>query len=83
MLNLKHRILFCFLIVKFLHSFAISVRLIVNDFFHPLSNHSTFPSYSGTELYDPERGGFVDLGILDVLQVCAYALLYIAILMTF
>ena len=23
----------------------------------------------GTELYDPERGGFVDLGILDVLQV--------------
>ena len=25
----------------------------------------------GTELYDPERGGFVDLGILDVLQVRA------------
>jgi len=23
----------------------------------------------GTELYDPERGGFVDLGILDVLQI--------------
>jgi activating signal cointegrator complex subunit 3 len=23
----------------------------------------------GTELYDPERGGFVDLSILDVLQI--------------
>jgi activating signal cointegrator complex subunit 3 len=26
-------------------------------------------TYKGTELYDPERGGFVDLGILDVLQI--------------
>ena len=25
--------------------------------------------YVGTELYDPERGGFVDLSILDVLQI--------------
>jgi len=25
--------------------------------------------YAGTELYDPERGGFVDLSILDVLQI--------------
>lgn len=23
----------------------------------------------GTEIYEPERGGFVDLGILDVLQI--------------
>ena len=23
----------------------------------------------GTELYDPERGGFVDVGILDILQI--------------
>lgn len=25
--------------------------------------------YSGTEIYDPERGGFVDLSVLDVLQI--------------
>lgn len=24
---------------------------------------------TGTELYDPERGGFVDISILDVLQI--------------
>lgn len=28
-----------------------------------------FSTIKGTELYDPERGGFVDLSMLDVLQI--------------
>jgi activating signal cointegrator complex subunit 3 len=26
-------------------------------------------SFSGTQLYDPKQGGFVELGMLDVMQI--------------
>ena len=42
---------------------------------------TSFSFSSGTELYDPERGGFVDLGILDVLQV-SFTFIFILFLFT-
>jgi hypothetical protein len=53
----QHPYIFIYLYIYILYIYILYLLLLCNI------------SLVGTELYDPERGGFVDLSILDVLQI--------------